>query len=253
MNLKVLIVDDEPLARERLGMLLAKEPGVAITGEASDGPSAVAAIREQRPDVVLLDIQMPGLDGFGVLRELDPAELPCVIFVTAFDRHAVQAFEAHALDYLLKPCKPARLHEALERARSQKTAREGGALPQRLIDLLESRVPSTPHLARIPVRNGERVSFVRTPAIDWIEASGNYVVLHCGKDSHIVRETLGTLEEQLPPAAFLRISRSVIVQLDRIRELQSVSPGEHVVLLQDGRKLSMTRGLREVEEKLKFG
>ncbi len=253
MKLKVLIVDDEPLARERLRMLLAKEPDVSITGEAADGPAAVTAIREQCPDVVLLDIQMPGLDGFGVLRELDPTELPCVIFVTAFDRHAVQAFEAHALDYLLKPCKPARLHEALERARAQRSTRDSGALPQRLLDLLEARAPSTPHLTRIAVRTGERVSFVRTAAIDWIEASGNYVVLHSGKESHIVRETLGSLEEQLPPATFLRISRSLIVQLDRIRELQSVAPGEHVVLLHDGRKLAMTRGLREVEEKLKFG
>ena len=261
--LTVLIVDDEALARERLRMLLAKESNLEIAGESSDGPSAVAAIRSQRPDVVLLDIQMPGLDGFGVLRELDPAELPLVIFVTAFDQHAVKAFEAHALDYLLKPCKPARLHDAIERARTHLASRAptGGnegtsdALQDRLLALLESRAPerTKQHLTRIAVRQGERVTFVRTSAIDWCEASGNYVVLHTGKESHIVRETLGTLEEQLSPDSFLRISRSVIVQFDRIRELQTLAPGEHVVILTDGRKLPMTRGLREVEEKLKFG
>jgi two-component system LytT family response regulator len=209
---------------------------------------------------------MPGLDGFAVLRELDRAELPLVIFVTAFDQHAVKAFEAHALDYLLKPARPARLHEALERAKSQLSRRPGGnsvespegdsnALTQRLLALLESQSPTPPPstLTRIAVRQGERVIFVRTTAIDWIEASGNYVVLHTGKESHIVRETLGSLEEQLPSKSFLRISRSVIVQLDRIRELQSLAPGEHVAILTDGRKLAMTRGQREVEERLKFG
>ncbi len=269
--LQILIVDDEPLARERLRLLLAKEAGVTICGEAADGRAAVEAIRKLRPDLVLLDIQMPGLDGFGVLRELEASELPMVVFVTAFDQHAVKAFEAHALDYLLKPCKPARLHDALERARRLKApsgvsgAAETDALTQRLLALLDARSPqattagpelSAPgavHLTRIAVRQGERVTFVRIATIDWFEASGNYVVLHSGKESHIVRETLGALEEQLPPAAFLRISRSVIVQLDRIRELQSLAPGEHVAILHDGRKLPMTRGLREVEEKLKFG
>jgi two-component system, LytTR family, response regulator len=267
--LQILIVDDEPLARERLRLLLGKEAGVTVCGEAADGRAAVDAIRKLRPDLVLLDIQMPGLDGFGVLRELEASELPMVVFVTAFDQHAVKAFEAHALDYLLKPCKPARLQDALERARRLKTlsgasgSAEADALTQRLLSLLDSRAPAsagpepsaagTVHLTRIPVRQGERVTFLRIAAIDWFEASGNYVVLHTGKESHIVRETLGALEEQLPPASFLRISRSVIVQLDRIRELQSLAPGEHVAILQDGRKLPMTRGLREVEEKLKFG
>ena len=263
-SLQVLIVDDEPLARERLRMLLSKEEGVTVCGEASDGPSAVAAIRNLRPDLVLLDIQMPGLDGFGVLRELDASELPAVVFITAFDQHAVKAFEAHALDYLLKPCKATRLHDALERARRHRApaaavaTSESDSLTQRLLAMLDahdtqSAATGPAHLTRIAVRQGERVTFVRIAVIDWCEASGNYVVLHVGKESHIVRETLGTLEEQLPPASFLRISRSVIVQLDRIRELQSVAPGEHVVILQDGRKLPMTRGLREVEEKLKFG
>ncbi len=254
MKLRVLIVDDEPLARERLRMLLASEPEAEVVGEGADGEAAVAAIRSLHPDLVMLDIQMPGLDGFGVLRALERAELPLVIFVTAFDQHAVKAFEAHALDYLLKPCKPARLRDALQRAREQLASKQSQNVSQRLLDLLEERSPkAAQHLTRIAVKNGERVTFVKAAHIDWIEASGNYVVLHVGKESHIIRETIGALEEQLSPDTFLRLSRSAIVNLDRVKELQSVAPGEHVVILHDGKKLPMSRGLREVEEKLKFG
>lgn len=253
MKLGVMIVDDEPLARERLRLLLAEETEVEIVGEAGDGEAAVAAIRHLRPDVVLLDIQMPGLDGFGVLRELGREELPLVIFVTAFDQHAVKAFEAHALDYLLKPCKPARLREAIQRAREQWQSRQSKDVSQRLLDLLAGQRPKPPHLARLAVKNGERVVFVKAAQIDWIEASGNYVILHVGKESHILRETIGALEGRLAPELFLRLSRSAIVNLDRVKELQALGAGEHVVILHDGRKLAMTRGLREVEEKLKFG
>ena len=253
MKLRVLLVDDEPLARERLRILLTEDAAVEIVGEAGDGETAVDAIRALRPDVVLLDIQMPGRDGFGVLRELGRDELPLVIFVTAFDQHAVKAFEAHALDYLLKPCKPTRLREAIQRAREQLQSRQSKDVSQRLLDLLAEQKPKTPHLARLAVKNGERVVFVKAAQMDWIEASGNYVVLHVGKESHIIRETIGTLDGQLAPEMFLRISRSAIVNLDRVKELQSLGAGEHVVILHDGRKLAMTRGLREVEEKLKFG
>lgn len=253
MKLRVLLVDDEPLARERLRMLLAEDGAVEIAGEAADGEAAVEFIRAHHPDVVLLDIQMPGLDGFGVLRELGREELPLVILVTAFDQHAVKAFEAHALDYLLKPCKPARLREAIQRAREQLQSRSAQDVSQRLVDLLAEQRPKTPHLTRLAVKHAERVVFVKASQIDWIEASGNYVVLHAGKESHIIRETIGTLDGQLAPDMFLRISRSAIVNLDRVKELQSLGAGEHVVILHDGRKLAMTRGLREVEEKLKFG
>jgi two-component system LytT family response regulator len=250
MKLRVVIVDDEPLGRDRIRALLGSDSEVEVVGEAVDGEEAVELIGRVRPDLVFLDVQMPGLDGFGVLKRLG-APLPQVVFVTAFDSHAVKAFEAHALDYLLKPARPARLRDALTRAREQLGKRGTDDVSRRVLELLESRSTPSAHLTRIPVRSGERTLFLKVGLVDWFEAAGNYVVVHVGKENHVLRETLSGLEEQLP-AQFLRISRSVIVNLERVRELQSMTAGEHVVLLQDGKTLPMTRGLREVEERLKF-
>lgn len=260
MKIRAIIADDEPLARSRLRSLLAREADVELVAECADGDAAVAAVREHRPDVLFLDVQMPGRDGFGVLAALAGEPLPQVVFVTAYDQHALRAFEARALDYLLKPFKQARFEETVRRVRERLAPRPGagpgpqadGDLSRQLRELLAEVRPAPPTLTRLAVKTNERVLFVRVPDIDYLESAGNYVVLHCGKENHVIRETMAALESQLP-AGFLRISRSVIVNLDRIKELQAMAAGEHVVILRDGRQLGMTRGLREVEEKLRFG
>jgi two-component system LytT family response regulator len=249
-KLRVIIVDDEPLARAGMKRLLSGERDVEVLAECADGEAAVKAVRELHPDLLLLDIKMPEMDGFDVLRALGD-QVPAVVFVTAFDEHAVKAFEARALDYLLKPTTRARLREALSRAR-ERCAAGTPAIPPGLLDLLAEREEAVGRLRRIAVRNGERVTFVRTDDVDWIEAAGNYVVLHVGKDTHILRETMSTLEQQLPANAFMRVSRSAIINLRRVQELQAVAPGENICVLKDGQRVSMTRTLREVEEKLRF-
>ncbi len=253
MNLTALIVDDEPLARERLRTLLAIEPDLEILGECTNGREAVAAVKKQRPDLLFLDIQMPELDGFQTLAQI-AAPLPAVIFVTAFDEHAVKAFEIHALDYLLKPFKPARLKSAVARARTQFASKKssGDDASQRILALLAERAAKPEYLARIAVRDRDKVHFVKTTAIDWIEASGNYLVLHAGKENHVLRETLTSLESQLSPKDFFRINRSALVNVDRIHHVEPAFNDEHVVILADGTKLTLTRGLREMQERLRF-
>jgi len=246
MKLRVLLIDDEPLGRDRLRGLLAVEPDIEIIGECGDGLSAVAAVRKLKPDVLFLDIQMPGMDGFDVLQALGTKRLPAVVFVTAYDEHALRAFDARALDYLLKPASRARLRQALERVRAQLASTRGGETDAALRDLLASRP------RRIAVRTGERILYVSVEEIDWVEAAGNYVVLHAGSQNHIIRETLGALETELPPDFFLRLGRSIIVNLRRVKEIQTVAPGEHVAILQTGQRLAITRSLREVEERLRF-
>ncbi len=251
-NIRTLIVDDEPLARERLRALLEDEPDLELVGECADGHEALAAVRQAEPDLVFLDIQMPELDGFGLVAQLDPAHLPAIIFVTAFDRFALRAFEVHALDYLLKPFDADRFHAAVERARQWIRRNERGELDQRLSALLADLKGTAKGQDRIAVKSGNRVVLVRTEDIDWVEAADNYVSLHIGKESHLLRETMNSLETRLPSDRFLRISRSTIVNLDRIKELQPHFHGEHVVILHNGKRLTMTRGLREVEKALKF-
>jgi len=255
MKLTALIVDDEPLARERLRTLLAAEPDVEVIGECVNGREAVAAVKKQRPDLLFLDIQMPELDGFQTLAQLT-TPLPAVIFVTAFDEHAVKAFEVHALDYLLKPFKPARLRAAIVRAHAQLTGKKSGGddTSRRILELLEERTAAakTEYLARIAVRDRDKVHFVKTTAIDWIEASGNYLVLHVGKENHVLRETLTSLEAQLSPKEFFRLNRSALVNVDRVRHVEPAFNDEHIVVLADGTKLTLTRGLRELQERLRF-
>lgn len=252
--MKIVIVDDEFLARERLRQLLSGEADVQIVAECADGHAAVDAVRQHVPDLLLLDVQMPGMDGFETLRALDPAHLPAVVFVTGFDQHAVRAFETRAIDYLLKPTTRARLVESLARVR-EKLASKGATtvLPQVLLDLLAEREKTTAsaRVRRLAVRAGERVVFVATEDVDWVEAAGNYAILHVGSATHIVRETMSSLEEQLLGEGFLRVSRSAILNLRRIKELQSVAPGEHVAILSGGQRVAMTRSIREVEERLR--
>jgi two-component system, LytTR family, response regulator len=178
--------------------------------------------------------------------------MPAVIFVTAYDQHAVKAFEAHALDYLLKPFKPARFKETLQRAREQIANQQAGSVSQKLAALLGAASTEREFISRIAVRTGERTVFVKTAQIDYVESAGNYVVLHVGKESHVVRETLTALEENLDPKKFVRISRSTLVNADQIKELQPLFKGEHAVVLHNGKQLTMTRGVRELQEALKF-
>jgi len=254
MKIRALIVDDEALARARIRKLLAGEADLEIIGECANGPEAIAAIQAQGPELVFLDVQMPEVSGFDVLRALPVESLPAVIFVTAHDQHAITAFEVHALDYLLKPFKQGRFKEALQRAREACAARQAGAASENLLALLAQVQPQGPRerLVRIPVRSGEKVTFVRTEQIEYIESAGNYVVLHTAKENHVVRETITALEEQLDSRQFLRISRSTLVSLDQIKELQPLFKGEYAVLLRNGKQLTMTRGIREVQQLLKF-
>ena len=245
MNLRVLLVDDEPLGRERLRTLLEAEPGIGQIDECGDGPSAVAAVRMLKPDVLFLDIQMPGMNGFDVLYALNPKKMPAVVFVTAYDEYALRAFDANALDYLLKPASRERLRRSLDRVRAHLAA-PGTGWDATLRGL------ETSHPRRIAVRMGERTLYVSVDEIDWVEAAGNYVVLHCGNENHILRETLGAIEADLAPEYFVRLSRSAVVNLRRVKELLSVTPGEHIAVLHNGHRLPITRSLREIEKRLKF-
>ena len=251
--MRVIIVDDEPLARDRLRSLLSKESDVEIVAECGDGREAVAAVQRENPDVLFLDIQMPELDGFGVLAQLKGGRMPLVVFVTAFDEFAVKAFEFHAFDYLLKPFDKERLKLAVARVREQTQAqaqaqpkgKEASAAPdltERLAALLES-IQAGPD--RIAVKLDGRVIFLKPVDIDWIEAQDNYVKLHVGREAHLVRDTISNFETRLDTKRFIRIARSTIVNIDRVREMQPMFHGEYVVILQDGTKLTMSRGYRE--------
>ena len=250
MKIRTLIVDDEPLARQRVRLLLEQEVDIEVIGECDNGSDAVRVIEAERPDLLFLDIQMPEMDGFTVLRNVK-GELPVVIFATAFDKHAVQAFEAHALDYLLKPFKPARFADAVKRARQQLNDRNAGAAGRGLLELLSGRNPSVEQLTRLTIKTPDRVIFVPVGQIETIEAAGKYAVVHVGKESHILRETMTNLEDKLPARQFLRISRSAIVNVDLIQEVQPMFKGEHVVVLKNGKKLPTSRTLKEIQESMK--
>jgi two-component system, LytTR family, response regulator len=252
MKLRTVIVDDEALARNRLRKFLVEEPDLEIIGECSNGHDAIRVIREQKPQLIFLDVQMPEVSGFDVLRGVPAEQLGVVIFVTAFDRHAVEAFEVRALDYLLKPFTRDRLRQALARARNHLRPPALAALQQQLQDLFKTPEAETNQRTRIAVRNGNQVAFIKVIDIDYIESAANYAVLHTRAGNHVVRETLTNLESSLSPKAFLRISRSTIVNLDRVKGLQTNSVGEYVAILHDNRQLSMTRGLREVQERLEY-
>jgi two-component system LytT family response regulator len=248
-----MIVDDEPLAREGIRTFLAEEPDVEIIGECADGASAVRAVEKNRPDLLFLDVQMPRLNGFDVLEALDPKATPLLIFTTAHDEHAIRAFEVNALDYLLKPFKQARFKAALQRARDHLAARSAAqsAVDPRLASLLATlRHPTRPP-TRILVKSPEHVLFLKPEEIDHFEAAGNYLVLHAGKDRHIVRETMAAMEARLETAGFMRISRSAIVNLNRIEQLQPmIAPGEFCVILKNGARLKMTCSLAEIQRRM---
>jgi two-component system LytT family response regulator len=252
MNLRALIVDDEQLARARLRKLLAGVTELEILGECGNGPEAISFIPKNRPDLVFLDVQMPEVSGFDVLRAL-PAEVwPAVIFVTAHDQHAIEAFDVHALDYLLKPFTQVRLLDAVQRARKHLEARNLTVINRQLADLLEASKPDRAYLNRIAVKNGTQTVFVRIEEVDYVESAANYAVVHTSTENHVLRETLTNLESRFPPRLFLRISRSTLVNLERVKSVQAGARGEYLVILQNGKQLLMTRGLKDIQERLQY-
>ena len=242
MKLRVLLIDDEPPARKKLRHFLKDEPRVEIIGEAQDGLEAIQAIEELRPDLIFLDIQMPQLNGFEVLQLLR-SHHPQVIFTTAFDQHAVRAFQVRALDYLLKPFDKDRFREALDRAFELRKSRRD--FQGKIEDLIAELRPKQKYLRRILLRSEGKIFFIKTEQIDWIEAEEKYVRLHSGKQSYLHRETMNALEESLDPRRFARIHRSQIVNMDRVKELQSWSHGDYVVVMTDDTRLPLGRIYRE--------
>jgi len=242
MTLRVLIVDDESVARRRIRRLLTAEPDVTVVGESADGASALTAIAKSKPDLAFLDVQMPELDGFGVVRSLPPSELPAIVFVTAYDRYALRAFDVQAIDYLLKPFTRERFRTALTRARERLQER---ARDDRLTRLIDHLGASQHYPARVAVRTGDRFVVINWNDVDWIEAADNYVTLHVGAREYLVRDTLASVERQLDPERFTRIHRSAIVQLDRIVELHPATHGDVDVVLRDGARLTLTRTWRD--------
>ena len=244
-------MDDEPLARERLASLLAAEQDIEIVGQCRDGEEGVTAIHDHSPDLVFLDVQMPHMNGFEVIEAVGIERMPLVIFVTAYDQHALRAFQVKALDYLLKPFDRERLSDALQRARKQIEREETGDLGRRLMALVKDLRKDQPRSDRLVVKSGGRLFFLRADEIDWIEAAGNYVRLHVGNTSHLLRETMNAIEARLDPEKFFRIHRCRIVNMERIQELQPWLNGEYAVLLRTGTRLTLSRGCREkLQERL---
>ena len=243
--IRVLLVDDEPLARGMLREMLAGDPHAQIVGESGNGRDALEAIRKESPDLIFLDVQMPELGGFDVLASLGKENIPYVIFVTAYDQYAVRAFEVQALDYLLKPFDQERFDVSWQRAKAQLLRDRNGGVDERILALLEELKSGKNYLERLVVKAAGRIYFVDASEIDWIEAEGNYVSVHSGKKTHLLRETISSLEAQLDPRKFVRIHRSSIIRLDFIQELQPWFHGEYHVILQDGTQLTLSRNHRD--------
>lgn len=242
--LDVLIADDEPPARRGLRKLLSKEPDLRITGEAEDGLDAIDQIQEKKPDIVFLDIQMPGLDGFGVIDAIGVREMPVTIFVTAYDLHAMRAFDVHAVDYLLKPVVADRLGVALDRARALVRRPARSRIDEQMATLLRAVRPPSRTLDRIVIRSVGKVVVVPVDEIEWISADGDYVQLHTPSKTHLLRERISALESGLDPGVFVRIHRSTLVRIQSIRELRPLLNGDHLVILRNGVQLALSRTQR---------
>ena len=251
--LRVLVVDDEPLARDCIRIALHRRDDVAVVGECATGEEAVEAIAALAPDLVLLDVQMPGVDGFGVVQRVGAERMPPVVFVTAYDQHALRAFRVHALDYVLKPFDDARLGQVVEYARARRAARRDEALGRRLGALLadlhaggdaprdDAPRDDAQHATRFCVSDGGRMRFVAAASVDWIDVDGNYVCLHAGGERYRIRATLAAVAERLDPRRFVRIHRSTIVNADRVQEVQPWFGGDYVAILRDGQRLRVSR------------
>jgi two-component system LytT family response regulator len=246
-RLRVLVVDDEQPARMRILDLLEKQPDTEVVGAGRDGQEAIQLIRRHAPDLLFLDIQMPGMSGFDVLKEISPESAPFTVFVTGYDHYAIPAFEANALDYLLKPFSDERFEAALQRGRKHIRNREVGELGKRFAHLLDHQLAAnhaSPYLERLLLKSSGRVMFLDVADIDWIEAAGVYVHLHVGPKAHLYRATVGHLEERLDPRKFVRVHRSTMVNTSRIVELQPRTHGDYAVILKCGIELSLSRGYR---------
>lgn len=249
-TVRCLVVDDEPLGRDRITGILRTVPLVEIVGTCSDGAEAIEAIAALEPDLLFLDVQMPEVDGFGVLAAIPSARRPEVIFVTAHDRYALKAFDVHAQDYLLKPFDPDRLHAAFARAAERIEGRRGASARAGLQELLDEMELRRTRRTRIAIRNDGRVTLLPVADIDWIESDDNHLRIHTNGATHLVRQTLQSLEESLAPTEFVRVHRSAIVNVSRIREIQPWFNGEYVVLLRDGAQVKTSRGYRARLEEL---
>lgn len=243
MEIRTIIADDEPLARSKLRLFLKQEAGVQLIAECGNGQQTIEAVRNHRPDLLLLDIEMPRAGGFEVLQTLGRDAMPVVIFTTAYDAYAVRAFEAHALDYLLKPFDQERLHQAMARAREH-IALQRGASTERIRTFLSQMASRTGMGERIAIKSVGRVVYLDAGEVDWIEAAANYVRVYAGKDVHTMRESIGHLMEKLDNTRFVRVHRSLIVNVAKIRELQSCNSGEYIVVLRNGKELSCSRSYR---------
>jgi len=247
---RVVIVDDEPIAREGIRMQLANEPLVEIVAECGDGLEAVEMIRELSPDLLFLDVQMPGMSGFEVMQTVGLDVVPAVIFVTAYDKYALQAFDVNAVDYLLKPFDAERFQKAFQRALVQIQRTTAATINHNLRALLETIKPGARYLERLVVKSKGRIFFLPVSEIDWIESADNYVSLHASRETHLIRETLTSLESKLNPEEFLRIRHSAIVNVKRIRELRPLFKGEYEIVLQNSTKLTSSRRYRQRIEEL---
>ncbi len=256
-KIKALIVDDEAHGRNVVRLMLEKHPDIEVAQECSNGLEAKEAIVASRPNLVFLDIRMPGLDGISMLKQLAPEERPYIVFITAYDQYALKAFEEHAFDYLLKPFDQERFDATLDRVREQIAQCEEAAFGRRLKHFLDqnsvtsesasedAQTPSKPQQDRLVIKESGRVFFVNPKEVDWLEAAGNYVSLHVGKKTHMIYETMGSMEQKLDPSKFVRIHRSTIVNVDSIKEMQSHFNGEYIVILNTGDKLKLSRSYRE--------
>jgi len=250
VTLRALVVDDEPLARRSIRRLLERRSDVDIVGECADGASAVMTIREQKPDVVFLDVQMPEMTGFDVIREIGPDAMPVTIFVTAYDQYALRAFDENATDYLLKPFRKVRFDRALQRAKERIAGTPNVSDLRALVARMDRDLAPPEYVDRLTVAENGRIFLIDIDEIDWIAASGNYALLHTLRRTYEIRQTLTELEAKLNPREFLRIHRSTIVNIRRIKEIQPWFRGHHVVILKNGQELRMSRYQREVAEKL---
>jgi two-component system LytT family response regulator len=248
MKIKTILVDDEPLARQRMKDLLAEHADIEIIAECATGQQARTMIEQTKPDLMLLDVQMPRMTGLKLVQLLGETELPLVVFVSAHEAFAVEAFDTRAVDYLLKPVRPERLRRSLERVREQLAAIHDEPVAKEA-----SASSSEPRrISRLMAKTNDRVVFIKNEQIDWIESAGNYVIVHAGEQRHIIRETMVSLERGLPTVEFVRLNRSLIVSISRIVELKPVGDGNFYAVLRDGKKVNVTVGLRELEQRLRF-
>jgi two-component system, LytTR family, response regulator len=253
MKVRTLVADDEELARERMRRLLAERPEIELVGECADGREAVAIIQEKLPDLIFLDIQMPELDGFAVLEAIKTEPMPIIVFVTAHDKFALRAFDVHAVDYLLKPFDRERFESALRRALEQIQHRQDPARVQAQAAVLSQMQAPIKPVERLAIKSDGRILVVKTADISWIQSAHNYVEIHEDKKTHLLRETISSIETRLPPEKFVRISRSVIINVDRVKELQPRFYGEYTVTLHDGTRLTLSRRYRKKLPQLGVG